>query len=174
MHTYSSWSGVGTLAPALVQHSCVEVWSPRHDFGSVLFSTSSVEAPGILRTRLRRLHHAHHLHGPMLLIVVRTISSLAGMETGRERTVRSGNARPPPPARQHSLPRLNALCTGRSVLWYKWRLPRGLAVGFFLNPRRARLQFPKNSSLWHLLPRSAPRASRRSQGVPLLVYLLCL
>ena len=38
MHTYSSWSGVGTLAPALVQHSCVEVWSPRHDFGSVLLS----------------------------------------------------------------------------------------------------------------------------------------
>ena len=33
---------------------------------------------------------------------------------GRERTVRSGNARPPPPARQHSLPRLNALLGGLS------------------------------------------------------------
>ena len=25
-HTYSSWCGVGMLAPTVVQHSCVEVW----------------------------------------------------------------------------------------------------------------------------------------------------
>ena len=96
---------------------------------------------------------------------------------GRERTVRSGNARPPPPARQHSLPRLNAMCTGRSVLWYKWRLPRGLAVGCFIVPRRAPLfelavvvivyrphaQFQKNPSLLHILPKSAPQSCRSTE-----------
>ena len=124
----------------------------------------------------------------MLLIVVMTISGLAGMGTAaRELFVVAmhvhyhfspggqlyfGHA-----TFSTSVGHVVYYDVGRYVLWYKWRLLRGLAVGCFIVPRRVRLferavvvivdrqyvQFQENPSLFHILPKSALRSGRSTE-----------